>query len=75
MAREACGRAYVPYSKFHVGAALLLANGEVVTGANQENAAFAGTCAERTAILCCCTLSWSAFHEIGYCCVAERRFR
>ena len=50
MAREACGRAYVPYSKFHVGAALLLANGEVVTGANQENAAFAGTCAERTAI-------------------------
>lgn len=50
-AREACSRAYAPYSKFHVGAALLLANGEVVTGANQENAAFpAGTCAERTAI-------------------------
>ena len=48
-AREATGRAYAPYSKFHVGAAILLDNGEVVTGANQENAAFpSGTCAERT---------------------------
>ena len=49
-AREATGRAYAPYSKFSVGAAILLSNGEVVTGANQENAAFpSGTCAERTA--------------------------
>ncbi len=48
-AREATDRAYAPYSKFHVGAAILLDNGEVVTGANQENAAFpSGTCAERT---------------------------
>lgn len=48
-AREATGRAYAPYSRFHVGAAILLDNGEVVTGANQENAAFpSGTCAERT---------------------------
>ncbi len=51
MARRATSRAYVPYSEFHVGAALLLDNGEIVTGANQENAAFpAGTCAERTAV-------------------------
>ena len=41
---------YVPYSHFHVGAALLMANGETVTGSNQENAAFSPTmCAERNA--------------------------
>ena len=49
-AREATSRAYSPYSKFSVGAAILLSNGEIVTGANQENVAFpSGTCAERTA--------------------------
>ena len=49
-AREATRRAYAPYSKFHVGAAILMANGEIVTGANQENAAYpSGTCAERSA--------------------------
>ncbi|WNH08130.1 cytidine deaminase [Thalassobellus suaedae] len=43
--------AYAPYSKFHVGAALLLDNGEVITGNNQENASYpSGLCAERTAI-------------------------
>lgn len=51
MAKDATFRAYTPYSNFHVGAALLLANGEIITGANQENASFpAGTCAERSAI-------------------------
>lgn len=50
LAREATHRSYAPYSKFCVGAAILLSNGEIVTGANQENAAFpSGTCAERTA--------------------------
>ena len=37
---EARGNAYAPYSKFNVGAALLLANGEIVLGNNQENAAY-----------------------------------
>ncbi|MBZ9779683.1 cytidine deaminase [Psychroflexus sp. CAK8W] len=43
--------AYAPYSKFMVGAALILDNGEVVKGSNQENASYpSGLCAERTAI-------------------------
>lgn len=49
-ARQATARSYAPYSNFHVGAAILLSDGSVVTGANQENAAFpSGICAERTA--------------------------
>ncbi|MFD1603770.1 cytidine deaminase [Flavobacterium artemisiae] len=44
-------KAYAPYSKFRVGAALLLDNGKIITGSNQENAAYpSGLCAERTAI-------------------------
>jgi len=43
--------AYAPYSHFHVGAAILLDNGEIIKGSNQENAAYpSGLCAERTAI-------------------------
>lgn len=43
--------AYAPYSKFRVGAAILLDDGTVVLGSNQENAAFpSGLCAERTAV-------------------------
>ena len=43
--------AYVPYSNFSVGAAILLDNDEVITGNNQENASYpSGLCAERTAI-------------------------
>ncbi|HEU4965517.1 MAG TPA: cytidine deaminase [Bacilli bacterium] len=50
-ARQAREKAYVPYSRFPVGAALLLEGGEVVTGCNIENAAFPlCNCAERTAI-------------------------
>ncbi|MDE7025474.1 MAG: cytidine deaminase [Paramuribaculum sp.] len=49
-AREATTRSYAPYSRFRVGAAILLDNGEIVAGSNQENAAFpSGLCAERTA--------------------------
>ncbi len=48
---EAREKSYSPYSQFRVGAAILLENGEVVTGSNQENASYpAGLCAERTAI-------------------------
>lgn len=48
---EASGRAYAPYSRFRVGAAALLGDGTVVTGANQENAAYpSGLCAERVAL-------------------------
>lgn len=48
---EARSKAYAPYSKFTVGAALLLDNEVVVKGSNQENAAYpSGLCAERVAI-------------------------
>ncbi len=48
---EARQKAYAPYSKFNVGAAILLDNSEIVTGSNQENASYpSGLCAERTAI-------------------------
>lgn len=44
-------KAYAPYSSFLVGAAILMENGEIVTGNNQENASYpSGLCAERTAI-------------------------
>lgn len=48
---EAKTKAYAPYSKFKVGAALLLENNIIITGNNQENAAYpSGICAERVAI-------------------------
>lgn len=48
---EARNNAYAPYSKFNVGAALLLDNGEIIIGSNQENASYpSGLCAERTAV-------------------------
>jgi cytidine deaminase len=48
---DACDSAYAPYSDFHVGAALLLDNGVVITGNNQENVAYpSALCAERVAI-------------------------
>ena len=48
---EARDKAYAPYSKFKVGAAVLLDNGQVIPGSNQENASYpSGLCAERTAI-------------------------
>ncbi len=50
-AKEAANRAYAPYSKFSVGCAILLENKQLITGNNQENAAYpSGTCAERVAM-------------------------
>ncbi|WP_294628803.1 cytidine deaminase [uncultured Bacteroides sp.] len=50
-ATDATTRSYAPYSHFSVGAAALLADGTVVTGTNQENAAYpSGLCAERTTL-------------------------
>ena len=50
-AKEATSQSYAPYSHFAVGAAALLEDGTVVTGSNQENAAYpSGTCAERTTL-------------------------
>jgi cytidine deaminase len=50
-ASEARDKAYAPYSKFHVGTAILLDNDEIISGNNQENASYpSGLCAERTAI-------------------------
>lgn len=50
-AKEATKRSYAPYSHFNVGAAVTLEDGTIITGANQENAAYpSGLCAERTAL-------------------------
>ncbi len=56
-AKKAIQSAYAPYSNFKVGAAVLLDNGEIVTGSNQENVAYpSGLCAERVAL-------FSAHHQ------------
>jgi cytidine deaminase len=50
-AKKAMNRAYAPYSAYNVGAAVLLENGEIITGNNQENVAYpSGICAERVAL-------------------------
>lgn len=50
-AYQVSANAYAPYSKFKVGAAVLLSNGEIVLGSNQENIAYpSGLCAERVAL-------------------------
>src|SRR5207342_275231 len=51
LARSAAAKAYAPYSNFHVGAAVESVDGEVVTGANMENACYRlGICAEQSAL-------------------------
>ncbi len=58
-ARKAMENAYVPYSGFHVGAAILTKTGNIYTGCNVEIASFGATnCAERTAV-------WKAVSEEG----------
>jgi cytidine deaminase len=59
LAREAAAKAYAPYSNFHVGCAILSVDGEVVTGANMENACYRlGVCAEQSALT-------TAQHQFG----------
>ena len=51
LARQAAAKAYAPYSKFHVGCAVESSDGEIVTGANLENACYRlGLCAEQSAL-------------------------
>lgn len=51
ISRQMTTQAYAPYSGFYVGAAVLLENGKIITGSNQENAAYpSGLCAERVAV-------------------------
>ncbi len=51
IARSMPAKSYAPYSRFRVGAAVLLADGRIITGSNQENASYPnGLCAERVAL-------------------------
>lgn len=57
---------YAPYSKFHVGAALLTEDGEIYTGCNIENSSYSGTnCAERTAFFKAVSEGVKGFQEIA----------
>lgn len=66
IASEAMEKAYVPYSNFRVGAALLTEDGRVFTGCNIENASFGGTnCAERTALFKAISEGYRKFTRIA----------
>jgi len=65
-AKEARARAYAPYSGYHVGAALLTAEGRVFTGCNVENAVYPlGMCAERVAIFKAVSEGYRDFQAIA----------
>ncbi|WXR61574.1 cytidine deaminase [Peptostreptococcaceae bacterium AGR-M142] len=66
LAEKAKENAYVPYSKFHVGAALLTNEGKIFTGCNVECASYGGTnCAERTAIFKAVSEGYQNFKAIA----------
>ena len=68
LAKAAMTRAYAPYSKCYVGAALLTKSGEVFTGCNIENAAYTPTnCAERTAVFKAVSEGITEFDAIAVC--------
>lgn len=59
-------QAYAPYSKFQVGAAILMADGKIITGANIENASFGLTnCAERSALFSCYSMGYRKKDIVG----------
>jgi len=65
-ARKAADMAYVPYSKFRVGAALLCKDGTIITGCNVENRSFGLTiCAERNAIAAAITKGRITFDAVA----------
>lgn len=66
MAVEAAKKSYSPYSHFHVGAALLTADGQIFTGCNIENASYSLTnCAERTAVFKAVSEGYTEFRAIA----------
>jgi cytidine deaminase len=75
MAIEASQKAYVPYSKFKVGAALRCKSGKIFTGCNVENASYGLTnCAERTAVFKAVSEGEKEFTEIAIYVDSEENF-
>lgn len=69
-ARAVAGNAYAPYSRFRVGSAVVIDGGEVFTGSNVENAAFAATsCAEATAIAAAVSSGARRVHTVAVACI------